>query len=180
MYQMSKNVFMMQIGSGTSSVVAKQFPITNIWKAEELLRKSLIRLASRIASTRIVTKMLSFHISGRAEFVAWNSEMLANVSFQEAAKKTFWRSNARLTDDTLIIAEAAIDALSYETLFPSQHAMYLATCGGLSVRQTGMLTKLLADISSIKSVIIITDNDEGGDRIATKLQEAVSKFRFRW
>jgi hypothetical protein len=93
----------------------------------------------------------------------------------KGSQKTFWRSNTRKTDTTVIVTESVIDALSHHLVAKPCNSFYLATGGGVSSRQCGLLIKLLESSEKIIDVIVATDNDPGGDRIARKIFEAVDR-----
>ncbi|PCI98738.1 MAG: hypothetical protein COB14_07520 [Alphaproteobacteria bacterium] len=98
--------------------------------------------------------------------------------FVRGSEKTFWRSNCRKGDDTLVIAEAVIDALSYSILFPSDKAVYTATGGGMSPEQGELLKAAVEGFKSLKEIIIITDNDLGGDRLADAIRVILAETSF--
>ncbi len=98
--------------------------------------------------------------------------------FVRGSEKTLWRSNTRRNDDTLIISETPIDALSYQILHSLDNAFYAATSGGFSPQLAGCLSKLFDNITRIKKVILITDNDGGGDTLTTKLTEIINQSKF--
>ncbi len=89
-----------------------------------------------------------------------NSEM---AIFVRGSEKTFWRSNCKNGDNTLIIGEAVIDALSHSILFPDENAIYAASGGGMSPDQRNLLKDLVTSCHHLKNIVIITDNDNGGD-----------------
>ena len=99
--------------------------------------------------------------------------------FVRGSKKTLWRSNIRAGDTCLILSEAVIDALSYFLLFPDEDSIYGATGGGLSSEQMALICKFLEQNSKIRHVLIITDNDKGGDRLTDKIQNAIQESSFR-
>ena len=96
----------------------------------------------------------------------------------KGSQRTFWRSNSRRSDKTLVVTEAVIDSLSYQQLFQLDDAMFLATGGGVSANQCQLLTRMLNETQHIERVLIATDNDSGGDRIAKRLLETVHKSQF--
>lgn len=96
----------------------------------------------------------------------------------KGSQKTFWRSNANRSDEILVIAESVIDALSYRQTEQFDDAIYLATGGGVSAKQCTILGEMLASATNIHTIILATDNDAGGDRIADKLSEAVQQSSF--
>jgi hypothetical protein len=98
--------------------------------------------------------------------------------FVRGSRKTLWRSRSRAGDSALVISEAVIDALSHYILFPSESAAYAATGGGMSPEQAEVISALIRKFTGLRHIIIITDNDEGGDRLAEKLIEAITESGF--
>ncbi|MEO9474612.1 MAG: toprim domain-containing protein [Cyclobacteriaceae bacterium] len=98
--------------------------------------------------------------------------------FVRGSQKTLWRSNSLHDDHTLIIAETPIDAISYHMIFNLKNALYTATCGGLSKKQASILEQLISRLLWVKTIIFITDNDKGGDRIADQLLNVISQSGF--
>ena len=96
----------------------------------------------------------------------------------KGSKKTFWRSNSNRNDTTLVVTEAVIDALSYAKLFQNPNELYLATGGGVSASQCQLFAKMLSATNTIKKVVIATDNDSGGDRIAKRLLKTARKSSY--
>ncbi len=98
--------------------------------------------------------------------------------FVRGSEKTLWRSNIRAGDNTLILSEAVIDALSYAILFPNKTAIYAATGGGMSLLQAEIIKQAVQGIKSLKRIVLITDNDTGGDRLTDKILGALSQSDF--
>ena len=96
----------------------------------------------------------------------------------KGSQKTFWRSNASRSDEILVITESVIDALSYQQTEKFDDAIYLASGGGVSASQCKILCELLARATNIKTIILATDNDQGGERIADKLTHAIQQSSF--
>ncbi|MCG8686738.1 MAG: DUF3991 and toprim domain-containing protein [Desulfobacterales bacterium] len=92
--------------------------------------------------------------------------------FVRGSEKTLWRSNTKKDDDTLIISETPIDALSYQVLHSLSNAFYTSTSGAFSPQQ-GDLIRDLVTLSWLKKIVLITDNDEGGDAITHRLTEII-------
>lgn len=99
--------------------------------------------------------------------------------FVRGSEKTFWRSNLYAGDNTLVIAEAAIDAISYHILFGLTDAFYMASCGGLSPLQSAILPQMLKRIKQLESIIIATDNNTGGDKLAGQLESVISNAGYK-
>lgn len=96
--------------------------------------------------------------------------------FVKGSEKTFWQSNRFATDNHLLIAETAIDALSYQFLFLLKDAFYIAIAGSPSQVQ---IKYILQTISKFKQVTLIIDNDAGGDKIFNRLQKALLENKIR-
>ncbi|MCB1563918.1 MAG: DUF3991 and TOPRIM domain-containing protein [Alphaproteobacteria bacterium] len=98
--------------------------------------------------------------------------------FVRGSEKTLWRSNVRAGDDTLILSEAVIDALSHALLFPNESAIYAATGGGMSPDQAEIIRQIADNFPNIKRIVLITDNDQGGDRLTDKILSAIEEGGF--
>ena len=98
--------------------------------------------------------------------------------FVRGSEKTFWRSNYKQGDDTLVIGEAVIDALSYAMLFPNEAAVYAATGGGMSPEQEEVLTLCVQGFKNLKTIILAMDNDQGGERLIQKIKAVLLNCDF--
>lgn len=98
--------------------------------------------------------------------------------FVRGSEKTLWRSYAFKSDNTLILAEAVIDALSYHALYHRETAVYAATGGGLSPEQGKIITTFIRDFAALEHIIIIPDHDQGGDKFEKRIREAVELSGF--
>jgi hypothetical protein len=93
--------------------------------------------------------------------------------FSAGGSKTVWISNTREGDDRLVITEAVIDALSYHQLQPGERTRYLSTSGSIGQRQARHVAAAIAHLPPGSIVVLATDNDEAGDRLAEKLRGLV-------
>lgn len=98
--------------------------------------------------------------------------------FARGSEKTLWRSNGRAGDDTLIIGEAVLDGLSYHQLFMPDNAMYAATGGGMSPEQAALIQHYSQNTPTLKKIITITDNDQGGDKLTARIMAAIEDGGF--
>ena len=98
--------------------------------------------------------------------------------FVRGSEKTLWRSYVFKDDNTLILAEAVIDALSYHALYRREKAVYAATGGGLSPEQGEIITAFIRDFVNLEHIIIIPDHDQGGDKFEKRILEAVEVSGF--
>ena len=138
--------------------------------------------AELLGSTRFIGRILSDRY-GNLAFPHYSQGKVSGLELKntergllvKGSQKTFWRSNTRSTDTTIVVTESVIDALSYQQLFKPNDCFYLATGGGVSAHQCQLLVKMLEASSKVIKVIVATDNDEGGDRIGRQIFEAVDR-----
>ena len=96
--------------------------------------------------------------------------------FSEGGTKGLWVSQASLSDRKLVICESPIDCLSYHQLFPDPNTRYMATGGTLSQKQKNLLRGAFEKIHRQGGEIIIaTDNDEAGLKMASQLNTLAPK-----
>ncbi len=95
--------------------------------------------------------------------------------FVRGSEKTLWRSNIRKKDDHMIIAEAPVDAISYQILHSLNAAFYVATGGGISRQQSDIVRKAITDLLRIKKISLITDNDKSGDKLTNRLSRVINE-----
>ena len=70
----------------------------------------------------------------------------------------------------MVITESAIDALSYHQLFPHEQTSYISTEGTPSNYQKELIVEAMAELKLAgNEIIIATDNDEVGNRLADTL-----------
>lgn len=92
------------------------------------------------------------------------------TGFSPGGEKGLWCSRAREGDTALVIAETAIDALSYAALHPGEGIRYVSTGGELNPVQPGLLQSAFSKLPSGGRVILALDNDGGGDHLAEKIK----------
>lgn len=85
--------------------------------------------------------------------------------------RSVWHSNIPQKLERIIIAESAIDAMSYHQLKPTKNALYVSIGGSLSFGQIEVINALKARANPTKSFkyVSATDNDKAGDRYDEKL-----------
>ena len=78
-------------------------------------------------------------------------------------------------DRRLVIAESAIDALSYATLFPDaeDHTRYASLGGRPSSRQMGLVQATIARLPGTE-IVTAFDADDAGRKLAEVIREAVA------
>ena len=90
--------------------------------------------------------------------------------FMRGSEKALWLGNINDGDTVLILAEAAIDALSHFALFRSQNASYGAVSGGMKDNQFDSLMAVIGKMPKLEKIILAVDNDKGGDKIASRIE----------
>jgi hypothetical protein len=97
------------------------------------------------------------------------------TGFAPGGEKGLWISVVKRTDTTLVIAESAIDALSYAALHPDEHARYASFGGAMNPSQPALIRAAIERLSLGAVVRIATDNDEEGAGFAAIIERAVSR-----
>jgi hypothetical protein len=90
--------------------------------------------------------------------------------FSKGGEKGLWYSNAFPQDTTLIICEGAIDDLSYHAIHRPDHARYFSIAGEMSPMQRELLASAINKLPEGGTIIIATDNNPGGTRLATTIR----------
>lgn len=100
----------------------------------------------------------------------WEMKNQGFTGFSAGGSKGLWFSRTKPTDTRLVIAESALDALSYAALFPDDHARYFSTGGSLNPDQPALISAALAKMPAPAALILATDNDEAGRALAETIQ----------
>ncbi|HKO91397.1 MAG TPA: toprim domain-containing protein [Polyangiaceae bacterium] len=97
------------------------------------------------------------------------------TGFSRGGDKGLWASSARPTDHRLVIAESAIDALSYHQANPHPKTRYLSFAGGLNERQPELIERAISWMPAGSTVVAATDNDKEGRVFAERIAELCAK-----
>ena len=100
----------------------------------------------------------------------WEIKNHGFTGFSKGGEKGLWFSRTKATDTTLILTESALDALSYATLYPDDHARYFSTGGSLNPKQPALIAAALEKMQRPAVVILATDNDPAGHELAATIQ----------
>ena len=100
----------------------------------------------------------------------WEIKNHGFTGFSKGGEKGLWFSRTKPTDTALVIAESAIDALSYAALHPDDKARYFSIGGELNSRQPALIAAALEKMPRPAVVILATDNDEAGHKFAATIQ----------
>lgn len=92
------------------------------------------------------------------------------TGFAPGGEKGLWMSRVRSTDTALVIAESAIDALSYAALHPDENARYASFGGAMNPSQPALIQAAVERLPSGVVVRIATDSDEEGARFAAIIE----------
>lgn len=93
------------------------------------------------------------------------------TGFSPNGRKALWFSNQEKTDQTMIIAESAIDAISYSILYPDpdNRTCYVSIGGQMSPEARKLLHKTVKDFPG-QHITLAFDNDDGGKAITQDVQ----------
>jgi hypothetical protein len=112
-----------------------------------------------------------FDLSGLCGFEKKNRGF---TGFASGGTKGLWESHDLPDDHCLIVAESAIDALSYAALFPDGRARYRSIGGQVNEQQPALIRAAILDLPDGSEVIAATDNDDAGRKLAAMLEKAVT------
>jgi Toprim-like/Protein of unknown function (DUF3991) len=112
-----------------------------------------------------------------AVFPHWNQDGLCGyeiknrnfTGFAPGGEKGLWGSRTSPDDTRLVIAETAIDALSYFVLKHPPGARYISTAGALNPVQPTLILSAMNKLPPRSVVILAMDNDNGGAQLAAKI-----------
>jgi len=92
------------------------------------------------------------------------------TGFAKGGDKGLWFSAANKADSTLVMAENAIDALSYAALYPDNHTRYASTGGAMNPNQPALIASAVKRMGQGANIILATDNDEAGRVLADRIE----------
>jgi hypothetical protein len=95
------------------------------------------------------------------------------TSFAPGGTKGLWLSRQESDDNSLIVCESAIDALSHAVLFPDERARYASIGGNMSPAQPELITAAAKSMPNNARIVAAMDADENGGKLADVVCEAV-------
>lgn len=103
------------------------------------------------------------------------------TGFAAGGQKGMWFSHARPDDRRLVLAESAIDALSFAALFPhaEDQTRYASLGGKPSSRQVALVQANIAQLPTRAEIVTAFDADEAGRQLADVIREAVASVANR-
>jgi hypothetical protein len=99
------------------------------------------------------------------------------TGFAKGGEKGLWISAGGPADTRLVIAESAIDALSYAALHPDELARYASTGGSLNPSQPELIRGAIRKMPAGAQIIAATDADGSGRRLAELIRAMVDEAR---
>ncbi len=103
-----------------------------------------------------------YHADGLCGYELKNTKF---TGFAKYGRRGFWSSQCFATDTRLVIAESAIDCLSYYLLHDRpEHTRFLSSAGSLSGYQQRLILSILKDLPPAFEVISAFDNDVSGNK----------------
>ena len=101
------------------------------------------------------------------------------TGFSPGGEKGLWESHVFPKDNRLVIAESAIDALSFHALHGTPHTRYVSTAGGWDKDKTPDLIRKAAEECPGLDVILAFDNDEQGHEYETLAKQYLAESEKR-
>lgn len=121
-------------------------------------------------------------MSGNVVFPHWNEDGISGyevknmnfTGFAPGGVKGLWGSRKKEPDRVLVIAETAIDALSYAAIHGlgdgHDQTRFVSTAGQMNPAQPGLLRKAMEGMIEGSQIIAAVDHDEGGEQIAEAIR----------
>lgn len=106
----------------------------------------------------------------REGVAGWEIKNRHFTGFAAGGSKGLWFSRTTPADTRLVIAESALDALSYAAIFPDSKARYFSTGGSLNSNQPALIRAAIERMPKSAALIVATDNDEAGNALAGAIQ----------
>ena len=116
---------------------------------------------------------------GNALFPHWNQDKklcgfeIKNAGFTGFAKhgtKGLWCSGSQDGDTRLVIAETAIDALSYAALFGCERTRFFSIAGQMNPHQPSLLHRAISIMPEGSRVVLAMDHDDGGAQLSETIR----------
>lgn len=91
------------------------------------------------------------------------------TGFSAGGSKGLWFSKAEATAPRLVLAESAIDAISFHVLNPSSGVRYLSIGGNMNHGQPELIRSAMEKMAPGSVVILAFDYDEAGEELAEEV-----------
>ncbi len=96
------------------------------------------------------------------------------TGFSPGGMKSIWSSTCEASPQEFVIAENAIDALSYAALHGLANRRFNSLSGQPSALQIDLLKEIVSNGKDIQRVILAFDQDEGGHKLAQRIEESLA------
>lgn len=93
------------------------------------------------------------------------------TGFASGGTKGLWASVPTPEDERLVVAETAIDALSYAVLAGHSRARFVSIAGQMNPEQPALLRSAIGKLKAGGRIVLAFDNDEGGDSLVARVTE---------
>jgi Toprim-like len=97
------------------------------------------------------------------------------TGFASGGAKAIWESARRPSDTIVLIAESAIDAISYAQIHQTEHVWYWSTAGTVGADQAARLDRRLGALPRGMEIAAGVDADLGGRTLAAALAQLAAK-----
>jgi len=103
------------------------------------------------------------------------------TGFAAGGQKGLWFSHAQPDDRRLVLAESALDALSYAALFPDteDQTRYASLGGKASSRQMALVDATVVKLPAGAEIVAAFDADDAGRKLVEVIREAVASVARR-
>lgn len=118
--------------------------------------------------------------NGVAAFPHFDAEGLCGLEFKgpefkarfiAGGRKGLWSSNRFVGDDSLLIFESALEALSYAALFPDERNRYASTGGYISEQQRPLIAAAIREMPAGADIVTSMNRDGAGQQLADIVRE---------
>lgn len=99
------------------------------------------------------------------------------TGFASGGTKALWHSQARPTDNKLVITESAVDALSYHQLHrkDNDRTRYVSIAGAPSPYQLDIVEKVVRAMPAGSTVVAAVDGDQAGTKVAKQVEDIAKR-----
>lgn len=110
------------------------------------------------------------HLGADREVCGFEAKNLGFTSFAKGGVKGLFVSCWHRGVRGVVIAESAVDALSYAAMFPSREMGLVSIGGALSPKQPVLLRRLFSRLPAGAEVVAATDHDPAGESLASQIE----------
>ena len=93
------------------------------------------------------------------------------TGFSKNGSKGLWFSVCRPSDTTIVLAESAIDGISYHVLHPDDKSRYFSTGGKMNPNQPALIRAALSKMPAGSTVVLAFDKDKDGEKLSETIRD---------